>query len=482
MHSGIATISREIVLGTCHKYDWAQLAGSVKHPDKGKVFDLSDAAKQERGVDDAYVKLYPTDGYGNPDVLNQLIQLEKPDAILHFTDPRFWMWLYQMERDIRKNIPLTYLNIWDDCPAPMWNRPFYKSCDLLMGISKQTVNLNKIVLGKNDFVCADDVKSPADCKGKSIIHYVPHGIDENMFKPLDKNDPLVLEMKKKILKNKDYKYILFSNNRNIQRKRTSNIILAYRTFCDSLPKKDAEKCCLLLHTQPVDDNGTDLPTVVKALCPDYDVVFSAGKVEPKQMNALYNLADVTINVASNEGFGLSHAESLMTGTPIINNVTGGLQDGCGFTDDNGNSVEFSAQWGSNHDGRYKKHGKWVKPVYPVTRLLQGSPPTPYIFDDHAKWEDVADAMMFWYLAGDEKRKECGEAGRQFVLGEGGLNSTNMCNQLIFAMETTMDNFTPRNKFSLHTTDEHVGHEMKNGMGFEIPKIDVEKIKQEVEQL
>jgi glycosyltransferase involved in cell wall biosynthesis len=480
MHSGIACMSRELVLGTCHHYDFVQIAGSVKHPDKGKVFDLSDAAKNERGVKDAYIKLYPTDGYGNPQILQEVMNIEKPDAILHFTDPRFWMWLYQMERDIRKSIPITYLNIWDDTPFPMWNRPFYKSCDLLMSISKQTLNINKHVLGDNHWVLADDVNDANDVGEKAILHYVPHGIDTNTFKPLPNDDSMLLNVKQRVLRNKNYEYVLFFNNRNIQRKRTGNIILAYRMFCDSLTKEQAQKCCLLLHTQPIDDNGTDLTAVAEALCPDYDIVFSTDKLDPKQMNCLYNIADVTVNVASNEGFGLSHAESLVTGTPIINNVTGGLQDGCGFRDENGNLVEFTANWGSNHDGKYKSHGKWVKPVYPATRNLQGSPPTPYIFDDLCRWEDIAEAMMFWYLAGDEKRKECGEAGKEFALGEGGLNSDNMSKQLIFAMDKTLQTFTPRSRVSLHTSDEYVGHKMPTGMGFEIPKLDIEKIKKDVE--
>ena len=50
----------------------------------------------------------------------------------------------------------------------------------------------------------------------------------------------------------------------------------------------------------------------------------------KNFVILYNIADVTINMASNEGFGLGTCESLMCGTPISVNVTGGLQDQCGF--------------------------------------------------------------------------------------------------------------------------------------------------------
>ena len=90
---------------------------------------------------DAYLKIYPVDGYGNQELLRDLIKIEKPDRNLHYTDPRFWGWLYQMEHEIRQHIPIFYYNIWDDLPYPMWNEPFYESCDLIMNISKQTHNI-----------------------------------------------------------------------------------------------------------------------------------------------------------------------------------------------------------------------------------------------------------------------------------------------------------------------------------------------------
>ena len=40
VHSGIAHIGKEIVLKSAHHYNWVQIAGAVKHPDKGKVIDL----------------------------------------------------------------------------------------------------------------------------------------------------------------------------------------------------------------------------------------------------------------------------------------------------------------------------------------------------------------------------------------------------------------------------------------------------------
>jgi hypothetical protein len=122
----------------------------------------------------------------DPDILRQLIAIEKPDAIMLITDPRYFIWLFAMENEIRKNIPITYLNIWDDYPAPMYNKPYYESCDLLMGISKQTVNINKLVLG-------DKAKN-------KIIRYVPHGLNHEIFKPLEKDNLTELvEFKKTII-------------------------------------------------------------------------------------------------------------------------------------------------------------------------------------------------------------------------------------------------------------------------------------------
>ena len=145
-NSGISTMSRELVLGTVHHYDWVQAAGLIKHPEAGKVIDLSQATKEMTGVENSYVRIYPVDGYGNDQILFAIMEAEKPDAILHFTDPRYWGWLYAVEHQIRQKIPLTYLSIWDDLSYPQWNRPFYQSCDSLFAISKQTHNIHKWVL------------------------------------------------------------------------------------------------------------------------------------------------------------------------------------------------------------------------------------------------------------------------------------------------------------------------------------------------
>ena len=65
MHSGVATVSKDVVLGTLHKYDWAQIAGAVKHPEEGKIIDMNDAVQKETGVKDAYLKVYPVSKFMN---------------------------------------------------------------------------------------------------------------------------------------------------------------------------------------------------------------------------------------------------------------------------------------------------------------------------------------------------------------------------------------------------------------------------------
>jgi hypothetical protein len=146
VHSGVAHIAREMVINTCHRYNWVQLAGAIKHPDAGKRMDLSQDTSNKTGVEDASVIIYPTDGYGNPILLRQIIELENPDAIFLITDPRYFTWVFEMENELRKKLPIAYLSIWDCPPLPSYNTEFYESCDALFGISKQTHNFHELIL------------------------------------------------------------------------------------------------------------------------------------------------------------------------------------------------------------------------------------------------------------------------------------------------------------------------------------------------
>ena len=95
-HSGVGTMSKEIVLKTAHHFNWVNLGGAVKHPEHGKGFDLSEDINKHTGLTDSSVKVIAAKSYGNPSMLRNVIVQEKPDAILHFTDPRYWIWMYHM--------------------------------------------------------------------------------------------------------------------------------------------------------------------------------------------------------------------------------------------------------------------------------------------------------------------------------------------------------------------------------------------------
>lgn len=318
-------------------------------------------------------------------------------------------------------------------------------------------------------------------KGKHLLHYVPHGINKDVFKKLDDGNNVVKKMKKQIFEEKEYEFVIGFNSRNTHRKHPSNLIMGFKTFCDNLKKEEAEKCALVLKTEAVCEAGTNLDLVRKAICPDYNVFLAQQRHTPEEMSAFYNLCDVFANVSSNEGFGLSIAEAIMCELPVIATVTGGLQDQLGFTDDEDNVYEFDLKFGTNSTGRYKKHGKWAKPVFAKTQTMQGSPPTPYIFDDIVDYTDISEAIMYWYLAGKEKREECGKEGRRWACNEGGINSENMCNQFIKAMDFTINNFQPVKKFDIFEyTDEFNTENLPHGeIGIEHHKIDIEKIKKEL---
>ena len=433
--SGIGTVSKEIIFNTVSYFDWVQLGAALKHPDAGKAFDLSQDVARETGIEDASVKLIPWNGYGDRNILFAIINQEQPDAILHFTDPRYWTWLYALEHEIKTtfNIPITYYSIWDDLPYPMWNAPFYGSCDMIMGISKQSDNIHREVLKQNGFGVVDYDNGdsvPQDIKWNDVITgFVPHGLNHNIFKPLDTTDTLYKQMYENIKKQNDIDFLVFWNNRNIRRKQPGDLILAFKHFVDALPQEKRSGVALLMHTQAIDENGTDLRAVAKTLAPDCKVLFSEKKLSAYELNAMYNIADVVVNIGSNEGWGLSSTEAILSGIPIINNVTGGLQDQCGFTDENGEWIRFDGEFATNHTGKYKNHGAWAKPVFPSNRSLQGSPATPYIFDDRARFEDVADAIMYWYTMSAETRKERGLVGREWAK-QNGLTSEAMGNKMV----------------------------------------------------
>ena len=450
--SGVATIAREMVINTSQHFNWVNLAGAIQHPENGKRFDISSDTNKNSGIDDSSVILYPINGYGNPDLLRSIMDIEKPDAIMIITDPRYFEWLFSMESEIRKTTPIVYLNIWDDFPTPMYNKPYYEACDALLAISKQTKLINEIVLGDK-------------AEGK-IIEYVPHGLNENHYFPIDDSNKDLIQFKQNLFGGEEKDFILFFNSRNIRRKQIPDAMLAWRYFLDSLPKEKADRCAFILHTEVISEQGTDLEAVRKAILQDYpsSIYFSQSKLSSSDLNMLYNIADSQILLSSNEGWGLTLTEAMLAGTPIIANVTGGMQDQMRFVDNQGKWFTPSKSIPSNHTGKWKSHGEWAFPVYPTNRSLQGSPKTPYIWDDRCRPEDATKQIQKLYEMGRVKRKELGKLGREWAISdEAGLTSEKMSNRIINAFDALFDTWSPRARFEFinvnETKDDSISHEL-----------------------
>ena len=434
--SGVGCMSREIVLGTAQHYNWVQIGGSSQNPDAGKIIDVSKSVNEETGLEDAYVKIIPCNGYGDMGLVRQVLELEKPDAIMIFTDPRYWVWLFNNEREIRQQIPIIYLNIWDDLPYPVYNRQFYESCDALFAISKQTLNINRVVLGE---------------KGEhKVLRYIPHGVSK-LFKPLEGTEEIMGKLRKQIWGETEPKFKLFYNARNLGRKHTGDIIMAWRHFCDSIGPDQSKDCELILRTEVVDNAGTDLGAIVRAFCnPETcKIKFINNKISTEELNALYNLCDGVILASSNEGWGLSLTEALNTGKMIIAPVTGGMQDQMRFEDENGNWIDFTKDFPSNHTGGYSKHGSWAIPVWPSNRSLAGSPATPYIYDDRVTIEDLAEAIAQLYEMEPEERQRRGMEGRAWAISEeAGFTAEQMCKRMVEGIDATLEQYQGRDSFEL----------------------------------
>ena len=361
--SGVGTQTRymiEAMLMT-QEYSFVCLAGALKH-----------ASYQPLKVDphgDDWI-IHPVDGYGNPQTIRDVLEHYKPDFMWFMTDPRFYVWLWNMEDEIRPHIPMIYYHVWDNYPYPNFNKKYYDSNDIVCTISKVTDDIVR------------NVSSEAD------VFRVPHTVDTDIFKKREKK-----EYSEFLAPLGDYKdkMIFFWNNRNARRKQSGTLIFWFKEFLDKIGH---DKAMLIMHTEPKDPNGQDLQAIIENLnLTDGQVIISTTKVPSKELSYFYNAVDCTINISDAEGFGLGTLESLACETPIIVNMTGGLQEQVTDGEDNWFGIG----------------------IQPTSKSIIGSQDVPYIYEDRMAKEDFLEAIETFYDMTPEERAEMGRAGRQHVL-------------------------------------------------------------------
>ena len=347
------------------KYKIIALGGAVKHPSYEPQIIADD---QGRWQNEDFV-VYPVDGYGNASVIRSILWTEKPVMLWFMTDPRFYPWLWQIENEVRPLAPMVYYHVWDNYPLPKYNKKWYDSTDVIASISKVTYDIVNNV--------APDTEN----------HYLPHAVNSEVFKKYPTE--AVENFKEVNFPDHNEKMIFFWNNRNARRKQSGTLVKVFNDFVNEV---GADKACLIMHTDPRDPNGQNLETLIN----DFDmgdgrILLSRKKLPPEGLAMMYNMADCTINISDAEGFGLSTLESLSCGTPIIVNMTGGLQE----------QVTDGENW-------------FGIGLEPDAKSLIGSQDVPYIYEDRLNTEKIKDALIEMYNTNLSDRENMGQGGIKHV--------------------------------------------------------------------
>ena len=382
--SGVGHQAREFAFSLLKsgKFQIVSLGGAVKHdnyqPQRIKEFEQD-------------LVIIPVDGYGNPEQIRSIIKMEKPDIMWIMTDPRFYVWLWNMENEIRTHLPICYNHIWDNYPYPTFNKSYYESNDLIVTISKVTDDIVKTVAPTVDRI------------------YLPHAVNTDVFKKYSVEE---IEQFKKNSNFKDgrlnlsNKKIFFWNNRNARRKQSGTVIWWFKDFLDIVGH---DKACLLMHTDTKDQHGQDLDAIVEHLgLLNGQVLFSRQKLAVEMLARVYNMCDCTINIADAEGFGLSSLESLSCETPVISTMTGGLQE----------QVTDGEDW----------FGVGIKPT---SQSVIGSLDVPWINEDRISKEDYINALLKIYNLSKEEKELMGKKARQHVMKN--YNYETCCNKWVEIM-------------------------------------------------
>jgi glycosyltransferase involved in cell wall biosynthesis len=372
--SGVGCQSRYLIDGLIKKGKWSvrQFGAAIKHTNYDVV----------RLSDDFIIK--PVDGFGTPDMLRQTLAVERPDVLLLFTDPRFFIWVWEMEDEIHQICPIAYWHVWDNLPVPKFNQVLYDSTDLINCHSHATYSYVKDM-----------------CPGKT--NFIPHALPEEIFHQIPNKDE-VKRLKVQVLgePRKD-QFVLFWVNRNAKRKRPNDILWAWQLFTQKVQEKYGKKdVCLLMHTQPDDQEGPNLYATSEMMGIQDTVVFSPERIDFAKMNVLHNISDACINISYAEGFGLATLEAMQCGKPIVALKTGGL----------------TRQVVDHRDGT--ENGV----ALPVEmQSLVGSQQVPYIYEDYCSAETTANAILKLYEMSPNEREALGQKARSYALSEFSLQKT-----------------------------------------------------------
>tara|TARA_Y100001963_G_scaffold63349_1_gene88275 strand:+ start:251 stop:1501 length:1251 start_codon:yes stop_codon:yes gene_type:complete len=371
--SGVGCQTRHLLQGLIEKGEWSfrQFGAALKHANYDTVVVNEDLI------------IKPIDGFGNPDLIRVALATEKPDAVFIFTDPRFFIWLFEMEDEIHQMCPIVWWHVWDNRPTPLFNYTLYESTDLINCHSYLTYEM-----------CCEAFEEKTN--------FIPHAVPKDMFFQMEEEG--IHENRISILgEGREDDFVGIWVNRNAKRKRPSDLLEGWQIFLDNLEKKHGHrKASLIMHTEPLDPEGPNLFMVAERLGIQDSILFSRDRLDFDKMNVLYNVADFCINCSYAEGFGLSTLEAMQTGTPIIAVKTGGLtRQVVDHRDNSENGVAIDVD----------------------LKTMVGSQSVPYIYEDYATAQSIASALMEMYEKSPEEKVTLSKKVKDYVASEFNMQKT-----------------------------------------------------------
>jgi len=371
--SGVGTQTRHLINGLIKKGNWTfrQFGAALKHSDYRTVV-----------VNEDFI-IKPIDGFGSPELLRVALATEKPDILFIFTDPRFFVWLFEMEDEIHQICPIVWWHVWDNYPYPEFNQSFYEATDLLNCHSHLTYSMVSEHFPEK-------------------TNFVPHSLPPDMFFKM--KDEEISAFKTQLLgEDRSDHFVGIWVNRNAKRKRPNDVLESWKMFLDKLElTKGHRKATLIMHTEPTDNEGPNLFKVTELMGIENNVFFSRDRLDFEKMNVLYNISDFCLNISYAEGFGLATLEAMMTGTPIVAAKTGGLtRQVVNHKTKTQNGVALDIE----------------------LKSLVGSQTVPYIYEDYVSNKSVAMGIMKLFRMKPEKRKNLSKKVLKYVSEEFGYQKT-----------------------------------------------------------
>lgn len=230
----------------------------------------------------------------------------KPDAILAIADVSGLLNYIGASAKAWQSLPVYhYCPIEGDNLSPMWRQLWSLFHPVSMSDYGQRV-------------ISDHIGRP--------VPRIYHGVDTEAFRPVSPGSPIRFDGGTFRTKNDckakfgmDGRKIILRADRNVVRKNFDALLRAFVPIADADPDVD-----LVLHCRPIDPEGIDLgaeimrmPEGVRERVKFTNAHDTFKGLSVEGLAVLYNAADIYMSTTGGEGFGLTIAEALACGVPVV---------------------------------------------------------------------------------------------------------------------------------------------------------------------